>query len=87
MAIVALSSFTQPSIELGFAFKFIRIILLLLTGIFGTWGFILGIIINFIIIASTKTVLGDPYLYPLIPFKWRELKKLLFRWKKQIAHK
>lgn len=87
MAIVALSSFTQPSIELGFAFKFTRILLLILTGIFGTWGFVIGIIINLIIMASTKTVLGEPYLYPLIPFKWKALKKLIFRYKKQIAKK
>ena len=87
MAIVALTSFVQPSVELSYAFKFTRLILLLLTGIFGTLGFIAGIIINTIIIATTKTITGDSYLYPLIPFDRRKLLKLIFRWKKEVDNK
>ncbi len=84
MAIVALSSFVQPSIEFSFAIKFTRIILIIFTGLFGLWGFIIGILINLIILIRTKTFSGESYLYPLIPFKWQALKKLLFRWKKEI---
>lgn len=84
MAIVALTSFVQPSIELGFALKFNRIILLITTGLFGTWGFIVGIILNIIMLVSTKTVTGERYLYPLIPFNWKALKKVIFRTRKQI---
>ena len=87
MSIVALSSFVQPSIELGFALKFTRIILLVLTGLFGTWGFVIGVIINITILATTKTVTGGKYLYPLIPFNWNDLKHLIFRCKKEIAKK
>ena len=87
MAIVALTSFVQPSVELSYAFKFTRLILLLLTGIFGTLGFIVGIIINTIIIATTKTITGDSYLYPLIPFDRAKLLKLIFRWKKEVDNK
>ena len=87
MAIVALTSFVQPSVELSYAFKFTRLILLLLTGIFGTLGFIVGIIINIIMISSTKTITGDSYLYPLIPFDRRKLLKLIFRWKKEVDNK
>ncbi|ONI44876.1 spore gernimation protein GerA [Candidatus Epulonipiscioides gigas] len=79
MAIVALSSFTQPSIEFGYSIKFSRIILLVLTGIFGIWGFIIGIIINITVLATTKTIIGGSYLYPLIPFNGKELSSLLFR--------
>ena len=85
MAIV--TSFVQPSVELSYAFKFTRLILLLLTGIFGTLGFIAGIIINTIIIATTKTITGDSYLYPLIPFDRAKLLKLIFRWKKEVDNK
>lgn len=84
MAIVALSSFVQSSIELSYAFKFTRLILLFLTGIFGVWGFIAGVIINTIIILSTRTIVGDSYLYPLIPFDGKKLMHLLLRWKKQV---
>ena len=39
MAFVAIANFTQPSLELGYAFKFIRLLLLLLSALFGIWGF------------------------------------------------
>lgn len=84
MSIVALTSFVQPSIELGFALKFNRILLLITTGLFGTWGFIAGLVFNLIILFTTKTVTGEKYLYPLIPFNWKALKKVLFRTRKQI---
>lgn len=87
MAIVALSNFVQPSIEFTYAIKFSRLIILLLTGLFGLTGFLAGIIINLIIIIRTKTFTGESYLYPLIPFKWSALKKLIFRWKKEINKK
>ncbi|MCD2501055.1 spore germination protein [Clostridium sp. NSJ-145] len=84
MSIVALTSFVQPSIELGFALKFNRILLLITTGLFGDWGFIAGLVFNLIILFTTKTVTGEKYLYPLIPFNWKALKKVLFRTRKQI---
>lgn len=79
MAVIALSSFTQTSIELTYAFKFSRILLVLLTGIWRTVGFIVAAIIILIIVASTKTFTDEPYLYPLIPFNGNALYHLLFR--------
>ena len=79
MSIVALSSFTQPSIELTYAIKFMRILLLLGAGLLGIWGFVGALIINVIILATTKSFSGEPYLYPLIPFNWQALRTLLFR--------
>ena len=87
MAIVALSSFVQPSVELTFALKFIRLLLLITTGLFGTWGFVIGIILSIAIVASTKTLTGESYLYPLIPFNWDALKHLIFRTKKSPSKK
>lgn len=79
MALVALSSFTQPSIELSYSVKFTRMLLLIGTGFFGLWGFIIAFIINLIFLATTKSITGESYLYPLIPFNWSALKHLLFR--------
>ena len=79
MAIVALASFTQPSIEMGFAVKFLRILILILTGLFNLWGFGIGLILSLVLLASTKTLTGEPYLYPLFPFNWNALKNLIFR--------
>lgn len=78
-AVIALSSFTQTSIELTYAFKFSRILLILLTGFFGAIGFTMALVIIFIIMICTKTFTGNPYLYPLIPFNGPALWHLLFR--------
>ncbi|MBR5236048.1 MAG: spore germination protein [Clostridia bacterium] len=79
MSFVAIASFTQPSIELGYALKFMRIILLLLTYFFNLWGFIGGLALIVFLIASNKTVTGKGYLYPLIPFNWQALKSHIYR--------
>lgn len=79
MAIVTIGDFTQPSIEMNFALKFVRMILLVLCGFLGFWGFIGGIIIMLVVMGTTKTIAGDKYFYPLIPFNWKSLKNLLFR--------
>ena len=81
MSFIAIASFTQPSIELGYAFKFMRIILLLLTYFFDIWGFVGGLVLTVIFIATNKTVTGKGYLYPLIPFNWKALKAHIYRHK------
>lgn len=79
MAFVAIANFTQPSYELGYAIKFSRTLILILSGIFKIWGFIAGAIIVMVIIATTKTLSGYTYLYPLYPFNWEALKGLIYR--------
>ena len=83
MAFVAIANFTQRSYELGYAIKFLRIIILLLTAIFGIWGFAGGILLTLILLATNSTVNGKRhYLYPIIPFRPKALKTLLFRVRK-----
>ena len=79
MAFVSIASFAQPSIELNYAFKFMRILLLLTTYFFRIWGFVAGFVVVLIFIATNKTVTGKGYLYPLIPFNMKELKNHLLR--------
>ena len=79
MSIVALAGFSQPSIEMNYAFKFLRMLLLILSGVFGFWGLIAGIVIGFILMLNTKTLSGRPYFYPLIPLNPRKLFNVLFR--------
>ncbi len=79
MAFVALTNFTQPSYELGYAFKLFRMLLIGLIALFNLWGFIAGIILIVVELATTKTVTGQCYLYPLIPFKGSALASLLLR--------
>ncbi len=79
MAFVAMTNFAQPSFELGYAFKLFRMMLIALTAIFNLWGFIAGIVIVILEIAFNKTVSGQSYLYPLIPFNGKALLNLLLR--------
>ncbi|EDT79059.1 spore germination protein [Clostridium perfringens] len=79
MAIVTLGSFSQPSLELSYALKFWRTLLLILTSLFNVIGFFVGLIIGIVLIASNKTLTGYSYLYPLIPLDWKALKALIFR--------
>lgn len=79
MAIVALGSFAQSSIELGFAIKLCRMLILILTSIFNIWGFIAGIIITILLVSTNKTMTGQSYLYPLFPLDAPALKNLLLR--------
>ena len=84
MAFVAIANFTQRSYELGYAFKFMRMLLLLVTALFDVWGYFIGIVLIGILIATNATVDGKRnYLYPLIPFKPKALKTLFFRVKKR----
>ena len=83
MAFVAIANFTQRSYELGYAFKFMRIGLLILTACFNVWGYAGGFILIFILLLTNVTVNGTrSYLYPLIPFNARALKSLFFRVRK-----
>lgn len=83
MSFVAIANFTQRSYELGYALKFLRMLLLVLTAIFGLWGFIGGVLLVIILIATNKTVNGKrKYLYPLIPFNGKALISLIVRKKK-----
>ncbi|MGM9985604.1 MAG: spore germination protein [Bacillaceae bacterium] len=79
MAIIALGSFAQPSMELGYAIKFFRLILLILTSIFNFWGFIAGLLFMLIVIVTNKTATGTSYIYPLYPFDAKKISRALFR--------
>ena len=84
MAFVAIANFTQTSFELGYAFKFMRIILLTLIAFFDLWGFLAGVVLILVLIASNRTVNGThSYLYPLIPFSGKALLSLIVRRKKR----
>ena len=79
MAFVAISNFAQPSYELGYAFKLLRLMLLLFVGALDWVGLALGCIVIVAILASTKPIVGKGYLYPLCPFDRKALRALLIR--------
>ena len=84
MACVAIANFAQQSQELSYAFKFSRMIILTLVYFLKLPGFILGLILFCIFVATNTTVTGKKhYLYPLIPFDKNAILKHLIRRKKE----
>ena len=84
MAFVAIANFTQRSYELGYAIKFLRIFWLIVTAIFGFWGFCGAFVVIIILLLTNTTVNGKRnYLYPLIPFNGRALLSLVVRVRKK----
>ena len=79
MAFVAIANFAQPSFELGYALKLTRMVFLILVAVLDLWGLILGILGLFVMLATTKPLLGKGYLYPLIPFDGKAMGRLLVR--------
>lgn len=84
MAFVAISNYTQASYELGYAFKFMRILLLIFTALGNLPGFLLGTALIFVVLLANRTLDGGSYLFPLIPLKLRKLGERVFR--KRIHH-
>ncbi len=76
--LVAVGIFSTPSWELGLANRLTHLLLLLLTGIFQIYGFVAGLLIVFIRLATTRSF-GIPYLWPLFPFNGKALFGVLFR--------
>lgn len=83
MAFVSIANFTQRSYELGYAFKFMRLGLLILIHFFNIRGFWFGVVGIVLLLVSNKTVNGKhSYLYPLLPFNVKALLSLFIRLRK-----
>ena len=63
MAFVAVANYTQPNFELGYALKFMRLQLLILTALFNWIGFLIGCIVVVCSICFNKTLSGWSYLH------------------------
>ena len=63
MAFVAVANYTQPNFELGYALKFMRLQLLILTALFNWIGFLIGCIVVVCSICFNKTLSGWNYLH------------------------
>lgn len=78
-AFVTIAGFAQPSFEMGYAMKFERMALILLTQFFGIFGFFAGIIGSLAVMANTKTLSGRCYLYPVFPFNGKAFLRMFIR--------
>lgn len=80
LVLAGIGTFATPSLEFAMAIRIFRIMLLLLTGLFGVWGFAGTLLYIFIIAFTTKAFKnGKRYTWPLIPFEAKPLAHILFR--------
>ena len=79
MAYVSIASFAQPSFEMGYAFKIMRVVLLLLIALLDWWGFAVGMVLWLVLLFTTKPIAGKGYMYPLWPFDKKALGRLMVR--------
>lgn len=79
MAFVAITSYAQPSFEMGYAQKFFRVLTLILTNYFGLWGLIGGFLFMLLTLIFTKTITGKGYFYPIIPFHAGDFRRMFLR--------
>ena len=61
MSFVAVANYTQPNFELGYALKFMRMMILILTAIFNLAGFIVGSILAICFVVFNRTLTGKNY--------------------------
>lgn len=77
VALSAVGTFATPSMEFGLSIRLVRLSLIVAVAIFGAWGLLL-FPLQLLLLMFMRSF-GVPYLYPLIPFKPRELWGVLWR--------
>lgn len=78
IAMAAVGTFATPSYEFAQANRLSRLFLVLWTGLLGLAGFLIGILLIFLLLVRTRSF-GVPYLWPLIPLDWKALSTILVR--------
>lgn len=79
VAISAIGTYVTPSYELGLANKISKLFFILVTFLFGLWGFVGAVLFWLIYLVRLKSV-KKPYLYPLIPFNLKRMLKIFIRY-------
>ncbi|ASN05766.1 spore germination protein [Virgibacillus necropolis] len=78
VAITGVASFTIPRYSAAMAFRMLRFPMIILAGSLGLLGIMLGII-TIIVHLCTLRSFGVPYLSPMAPMKFRDMKDVLIR--------
>ena len=79
-AVTMLSTLSIASLEMAEGIRIYRVFLILCTGFWGVWGFIIGLVLVLLSVITTPTFHRTSYFWPLVPFHWGALKTLLFRY-------
>lgn len=79
-AVTTIANYCIPNVEFASAIRFFRLFILILSGIFGYYGFILGFLLMLLIIYNTNTFdKRRKYTWPLVPFDKRAFANIVIR--------
>ncbi len=79
-AATMLATLSIASLEMAEGIRIYRIFLVLCTGFFGAWGFGIGLALVLLSVITTPVFGKTSYFWPLVPFQWKSLRTLLFRY-------
>lgn len=77
-AVAAILIFIIPSYELSISIKIFRLMLLIMTGIWGVNGLFIGLFLLFTYLCSLRPMQA-PYLWPLVPFFPKAMLRVIIR--------
>ncbi len=86
LSVAAIGLYATPSYELSLANRLARIFLLFMVFLFKAPGFIIGTTLVLLLLITTRS-LNTPYLYPFIPFNFKELMTIIVRKSVPSMHK
>ena len=86
LAIAAIGTFSTPSYELSLANRLVRIVLIVVTALFGINGLIISFVVLIVFLARMKSY-SIPYLWPFIPFDIHAFRDVLVRSPIPLKHK
>lgn len=78
VALSAIGTYVTPSYELGLANKISKLLFIVAIILFNWWGFLIMVGLWLIYLIRIK-VFGKYYLYPLLPFDFKRLLKIIIR--------
>lgn len=78
IALTAIASFTAPAFSLGISFRILRFVYTILGAVFGLFGVQFIILLTAVHLCSLRSF-GSPYLNPLAPLIWQDMKDNLVR--------
>lgn len=78
VAVSTVGSYVTPSYELSVSNKVAMMFILLMTLALGVSGFVIGVTVTILYLAHLKTLYA-PYLWPLLPFNFNALLRVVFR--------
>lgn len=78
VATTGIASFAFPRFNLAIAVRLLRFPLIVLGGTLGLYGIIIGLLFILVHLSALRSF-GIPYLKPLAPFHWADIRRAVFR--------